>query len=90
LTESIELRRKRLRFRSWHRGTREADLVLGSFADRHLADLDTEQLAAYERLLDEPEPDLWDWISGTIPPPERHANDLMRLLQQFDYMRRPA
>ncbi|HEX6101764.1 MAG TPA: succinate dehydrogenase assembly factor 2, partial [Alphaproteobacteria bacterium] len=42
--ESSEIRRKRLRFRAWHRGTRETDLLFGGFADAHLAALDEAQL----------------------------------------------
>ena len=59
-----DVRRKRLRFRSWHRGTKEIDLLLGTFADRHLADFSDEQLAAYEALMLESDPDLFEWITG--------------------------
>ncbi len=46
-----EIQRRRLRFRSWHRGTREADLMLGRFADAHLAAFTTDQLDRYAALL---------------------------------------
>ena len=52
MTHLPDTRRKRLLFRSWHRGTREADLILGSFADEHLAGFDEVQLDRYEALLD--------------------------------------
>ena len=48
MTLSPEIRRKRLSFRSWHRGTRESDLILGRFADAHLATFDDGQLDRYE------------------------------------------
>jgi antitoxin CptB len=83
LTEPIDIRRKRLRFRSWHRGTREADLVLGRFADRYLPGFDTAQLDAYERLLEQEDPDLWDWLIGATAPPPAHDTDVLRLLQGF-------
>ena len=67
-TTSSEIRRKRLSFRSWHRGTREADLILGRFADAHLAGFDEAQLDRYEALLDCPDPDIFDWVSGRAPP----------------------
>ena len=70
MTHLPDPRRKRLLFRSWHRGTREADLILGSFADQHLADFDEAQLDRYEVLLDRPDPDIFDWLmaigSGAI------------------------
>ena len=60
--------RKRLRYRSWHRGCKETDLLLGRFADEKLALLPASQLAAYERLLDESDADIWDWLNGHDAP----------------------
>src|SRR5438874_2155068 len=51
MTETLDTRRKRLLFRSWHRGTKEADLLLGSFAERHLASFTEAQLETYEARL---------------------------------------
>jgi antitoxin CptB len=51
MTDDDQILRKRLRFRSWHRGTREMDLILGRFADAHLAAMDRGQLDRYGRLL---------------------------------------
>jgi antitoxin CptB len=82
-SESSEIRRRRLLFRSWHRGTREADLILGRFADEHLAGFDGAQLDRYEALLDCPDPDIFDWVSGRAPPPPEHDHDVMRLLLSF-------
>ena len=48
MTEPLDIRRKRLLFRSWHRGTKEADLLMGSFAERHVASFSAEQLDRYE------------------------------------------
>ena len=76
-----EHRRARLRFRSWHRGTREMDLVLGSFADAHLPGFTTAQLDLYEALLIEADPDLYNWIAGTEPVPAALDSEVMRLLQ---------
>jgi len=61
---------KRLRYRSWHRGCKETDLILGRFADDKLADLAPAQLSVYEKLLDENDADIWDWISGKEAPKE--------------------
>ncbi|HWD56643.1 MAG TPA: succinate dehydrogenase assembly factor 2 [Stellaceae bacterium] len=78
-------RRKRLLFRSWHRGTREADLILGSFADEHLAAFDAAQLDCYEALLAMPDPDIFDWLMGRAAPPPEHENDVTRMLLEFRY-----
>lgn len=78
-------RRKRLKFRSWHRGTREADLLLGSFADAHLDGFDAGQLDRYEALLETPDPDLYNWITAREPVPPEHDSDVFRLLAAFRY-----
>ncbi|MBM3569404.1 MAG: succinate dehydrogenase assembly factor 2 [Alphaproteobacteria bacterium] len=83
MTESLDIRRKRLRFRAWHRGTREADLILGPFADRHLAGFDAATLERFEALLEETDADLYAWISGQMPPPERVRGPLWSLLSAF-------
>lgn len=88
--ETPEIRRKRLLFRSWHRGTREADLLLGSFAEQHLGELTEAQLARYEALLEHGDGDLLDWITGRVPPPPEHDSDVLRLLLNFRYRPRPA
>ena len=88
MDEATEIRRKRLRFRSWHRGTREADLLLGPFADRHLPEFPAALLDRYEVLLQENDADLVDWITGRTPPPEAHAGEVMRLLQSFRFQPR--
>ncbi len=82
---NTNIRRKRLLFRSWHRGTREADLILGSFAAAHLAAFDDARLDDYEALLDVPDADLFDWISGRAAPPPAHDTDVTRLLLAFRY-----
>lgn len=84
-TETIENRRKRLRFRSWHRGTKEMDLLMGSFADAHLGTFGREQLDRYEALLDVPEPVVYDWILGRTAPPADYENDVTKLLLAFEF-----
>lgn len=88
--ETPEIRRKRLLFRSWHRGTREADLLLGSFAEQHLGELTEAQLARYEALLEQGDGHLLDWIAGRVLPPPEHDSDVLRLLLNFRYRPRPA
>lgn len=81
--EPLDIRRKRLRFRSWHRGTREHDLILGNFADRYLATFSAEQLDRYEGLLEMSDPDLYNWMMEREPVPAEHDHDVMQLLKTF-------
>ena len=90
MTEPMDIRRKRLLFRSWHRGTKEADLLLGSFAERHLAAFTPEQVDRYEALLAADDSDLLDWISGRAAVPVERESDVLRLLLAFKYAPRPA
>ncbi|HLI65385.1 MAG TPA: succinate dehydrogenase assembly factor 2 [Caulobacteraceae bacterium] len=63
-------RLEKLRYRAWRRGFREADLILGGFADARLNDLDAGEVEAFARLLDENDHDLWAWIvDGAQAPP---------------------
>jgi len=80
-----DIRRKRLLFRSWHRGTREADLILGSFAEANLATFDDTRLDRYEALLECPDADLFDWITGRAAPPPEYDSDVTRLLLAFRF-----
>ena len=61
--EDLNKKRKRLIFRSWHRGTREMDLLLGSFADKYVPDFDENELELYDELLNHSDPDLYNWIT---------------------------
>lgn len=82
MTESRETRLKRLRIRSWRRGTREMDLILGGFADAGqggLAGLDDTQLDAYEVLLEENDWDLYYWVTGERETPEAHRPIITQL-----------
>ncbi len=88
--ETPEIRRKRLLFRSWHRGTREAGLLLGSFAEQHIGKLTDAQLTRYEALLEHGDGDLLDWITGRAAPPCEHDSDVLRLLINFRDRPRPA
>ena len=85
MTPFSDFRRKRLLFRSWHRGTRESDLILGRFAEAHLARFDEAQLDRYEALLDCPDADLFDWIARRAALPAAYDTDVMRLLLAFPY-----
>ena len=64
---------KRLTMRSWRRGTKEMDLILGPYADAHLADMPADRLALYDALLEENDQDLYPWMTGAAAAPDRFA-----------------
>ncbi|MDJ0640824.1 MAG: succinate dehydrogenase assembly factor 2 [Paracoccaceae bacterium] len=75
-----ERRLKRLAMRSWRRGTKEMDLILGRFWDAEGAGLDAATLDQYEALLSENDQDLYAWVSGQATPPD-HLSDLVARLR---------
>jgi len=85
--ENIENRRKRLIFRSWHRGTREMDLIMGTFAEENVPGMAENDLDLYEELLHTPDPDVYDWISGQKAPPANVMNPIVEKLLKHTYAR---
>ncbi len=83
MTETAEVRRKRLIFRSWHRGTREADLLLGRFADQYLERFSAAELDLYEELIGYSDPDIYGWLSDREPIPKPLHNPVTLLLKNF-------
>ncbi len=81
--KTLDSRRKRLLFRSRHRGMQETDILLGGFARRHLSELTGEQLDQFETLLEESDNDLFDWITGRTAVPPALDNGVMKLLRNF-------
>lgn len=77
--ETAEARLKRMAMRSWRRGTKEMDLVLGPYADAHLAGLSHADLVTYDALLEENDQDLMAWILGQSVPPTALAPLLARI-----------
>jgi antitoxin CptB len=69
MTETNEARLKRMAMRSWRRGTKEMDLILGPYADAHLAAMSDDRLRLYDALLDENDQDLLPWVLGQTAPP---------------------
>jgi antitoxin CptB len=79
--ENLDNRRKKLRFRSWHRGMREMDLILGRFADREISALTGGELDQYERLLDIPDTEFFQFVTGEMPvPPQLDCSLLQKIL----------
>ena len=84
-----ETRLKRLRFRAWHRGTREADLLIGGFFDAHAASWGEAEIAWFERLLEEQDVDIMAWAIGAAPAPAVWDGELMRQLKRVNYIKHP-
>jgi antitoxin CptB len=84
---SLETARKRLLFRSWHRGTREMDLLLGRFAERHLPTFSARQVVLYGALLEFSDNDLYAWMTQRDRPPAALDHDVMKLLINFNIFR---
>lgn len=72
-TETQEHRLKRLGMRSWRRGIKEMDIILGGFSDAQLGNLSAAELDAYEAMLSENDQDLYKWVSGAAPMPAAHS-----------------
>lgn len=86
MTETAEARLKRMAIRSWRRGTKEMDIVLGPWADAHLAGLSAEKLELYEALLAEEDQDLMAWVLGQTPVPA-HLAELFAEITTFAHNR---
>lgn len=79
----LEKTRKRLHFRAWHRGTKESDLILGRFADSHLAEMSADDLAEFEKILDRIDAEVMDWITGREPVPANLRSPVLDKLLTF-------
>jgi antitoxin CptB len=82
-SDGLDPRRAKALFRAWRRGTREADLLLGRFADAYIADLGEADLAAFEALLEVRDQDLLGWVTGNLAMPPIHATPLFAAIISF-------
>ena len=81
-----DIRLKRLRFRAWHRGTKEADLLIGGYFDTFSAEWDENQIAWFEDLMNEEDVEIMGWAIGTIAIPERWHGPMMERMRVLDYI----
>ena len=84
-----DTRLKRLRFRAWHRGTKEADLLIGGFFDRHSASWNEAEIDWVETLLEEQDVDIMAWAIGAQEVPERYQSEMMTRLKTLNYIKHP-
>ena len=82
-TTELDPHRRKVLYRAWHRGMRETDLILGPFADAHLAGMDAAELARFEVMLDVADREILGWITGNIPVDPAHDGDLFRNIVAF-------
>ena len=76
-----------LKYRAWHRGTREADMMIGGFFDAHHASWNADDRALFASMLEEQDVDIMAWAIGTAEPPERFAGPMIDALKRLDYIR---
>jgi antitoxin CptB len=79
-------RLKRLHYRAHHRGTKEADMIIGGFFDAHSADWSEDQIVWFEALMDEEDVEIMGWAIGSMSPPARVAGSMMQAMQTLDYI----
>jgi antitoxin CptB len=81
-----EHRLKRLRFRAWHRGVKEADLLIGGFFDAHAQRWSDAEIDLFEEMLEEQDVDIMAWAMGTAAVPERYEGTIMSALKILNYV----
>lgn len=79
-------RRRRLKFRAWHRGIKEADLILGGFVDLHVECWGHDEIRWFERLFEENDQDILSWVTKAKEIPEAFDTPLMHEMQKLDFV----
>lgn len=82
MIEAIEKKRKRLIFRSDHRGTKEMDLIMGSFARENVPIFTEDELDQYDEILQENDPNLYNWITGKDEAPANVISPVFEKLKK--------
>ena len=86
MTDAANDRLPRLKFRAWHRGTREADYVIGGFFDAYHGAWGEAEIDWFEALLERDDADVMSWAMGKEAPPPEHDGPLMEAMQRLDYV----
>lgn len=74
---------RKLRYRAWHRGFREMDILMGGFADDYLDDMTEDELAEFESILNLPDQDVYEWITGRRPTPLECEGSVYKKLRGY-------
>ncbi len=85
-----ETKLKKLHFRAWHRGTREADMLIGGYFDHHSGTWTTQDIDWFGKLLECDDVDVMAWAIGTLPVPVEFAGSQMDAMQLLDYIDLPS
>ncbi len=85
----LDPRRRKIMFRSWHRGMREMDLIMGHFVDEHISDLSDDELDDFELLIEVPDRDLFSWLVSGVDVPSNYDTPVFRRLQVFHTHMKP-
>jgi len=86
----LSIRRRRIRFRSWHRGMREMDLILGSYIDAHIETMTAAELDEFEQILALEDRDLLQFILGRTDLPSSAPLPLLHHIIRYTQERHPA
>jgi antitoxin CptB len=84
MSEELTPERKRLLYRAMHRGFKEADIVVGRFAEANLAAMTDEEAEEFRLLLEVPDQELYAWVIGREEPPENYRGPVLEKMQAFD------
>lgn len=84
MAEDVQNRIKRLKMRSWRRGTKEMDMILGPFSDSELTRLNPTQIDLYDALLSENDLDIYQWVTAQAPTPKSYL-ELLSDISKFAF-----
>ena len=88
-SSDLDPHRRKILYRAWHRGMRETDLILGPFADAHLASMNDQEIAAFEAMLEVPDREILGWITGSVPFDQTYDEVLFRRIVAFHTHSKP-
>lgn len=86
MTSDLEARKRRLLFRANHRGTKEADIMIGSFVAANIDSMSLEDIVWFERFLEENDVDIMTWMLGRKEPPAEFQGPLMEAMRRLDFL----
>jgi antitoxin CptB len=82
-SQGLDPRRRRVLYRAWHRGTKEMDFILGRFTDAEIEGFSETELDLFEALIEAPDTDLYEWVTGRSEAPPDLDTDILRRLRAF-------
>jgi antitoxin CptB len=86
-TDDLAARKRRLAFRATHRGTKEADMMIGGFVERRLESLTLSDILWFEQLLEETDVDIMSWVTRSKTAPDVYNTPMMQDMQKLDYIK---